>query len=170
MPIRDLVPWKRGGSNAAIRRPEGRDAILDLRRQMDRLFDDFFDRPQNLGFLSEEGRLMQNFAPQIDVTETKKAIMISAELPGMEPDDVEISIDSNVLILSGEKKAEIEDKGEHHYRLERSFGSFQRSIPLPADVEENKISAKMKNGVLKVNLPKSKESQQTEKRISINAV
>jgi HSP20 family protein len=169
MPITDLMPWKKEDSNTAIRRNEGRDAILDLRRQMDRLFDDFFERPFILGLSLDEGSLIGDFAPQIDVSETKEAITISAELPGMEPGDVEISLDRNVLTLSGEKRAEKEDKGERHYRVERSFGSFRRSIPLPGEVEENKISARMKDGVLKVNLPKSKASHQKDKQISIKA-
>ena len=167
MPLTDLMPWKKGDLNSAVRRREDRDAVLDLRRQMDSLFDDFFQRPFGLDHALDEGKWAGDFAPRMDLSETKKAITISAELPGMEPDDVEISLDRNVLKLSGEKKAEIEDKGEHHYRIERSYGSFRRSIPLPAEVEQSKISAKMKNGVLKVNLPKRVGSQQKDKRISI---
>lgn len=169
MPLTDLMPWKKGDLNSAVRRREGRDAVLDLRRQMDSLFDDFFQRPFGLDHSLDEGKWVGDFAPRIDISETKKAITISAELPGMESDDVEVSLDRNVLTLSGEKKAEIEDKGEHHYRIERSFGSFRRSIPLPAEVEESKISAKMKNGVLKVNLPKRNGSQQKDTRLSIKA-
>ena len=167
MPRTDLMPWKKNDENTAISQREGRDAVLDLRRQMDKVFDDFFERPFKLGQLFDEGKWTGDFAPRIDLSETEKAITISAELPGMEPDDVEISIDRNVLTLSGEKRAEKEDKGKHHYRVERSFGSFRRSIPLPGEVEEDKISAKMKNGVLQVNLPKSNESHQKDKRISI---
>lgn len=169
MPLTDLMPWKKEDSNSAIRRREGRDAVLDLRRQMDSLFDDFFQRSFSLDHTLSEGKWAGDFAPRIDLSETRKAITVSAELPGMEPEDVEISIDRNLLTLSGEKKAEKEDMGDHHYRLERSFGSFRRSIPLPAEVDENKISAKMKNGVLKVTLPKSRELQQKDKRISIKA-
>jgi HSP20 family protein len=167
MLLPDLMPWKKGDLNSAVRRHEGRDAVLDLRRQMDSLFDDFFQKPFGLDHSLEVGKWAGDFAPRIDLSETKKAITISAELPGMEPADVEIALDRNVLTLSGEKKAEIEDKGEHHYRIERSFGSFRRSILLPAEVEESKISAKMKNGVLKVNLPKKVGSQQKDKKISI---
>ncbi|RLD05591.1 MAG: Hsp20/alpha crystallin family protein [Chloroflexota bacterium] len=167
MPIKDLIPWKLGDSRLDIRRAQDEDMLLDLRNQMARLFDDFFERPFSLGTYIKDNTIMGDFAPRMDCKETKKDITISVELPGMEPEDVEISINRNELTISGEKRAEKEEKGEHHYRIERSYGTFHRSIPIPGQVEENEINAKMKNGVLTVTLPKSKEALRKHKSIPI---
>ena len=143
------------------------DALLDIRNQMNNMFDNFFERPFGLSPFFDESALVGGFAPNLDVSETEKEITISAELPGLEPDDIHISLAHNTLTISGEKRAEKEDKGKHFYRVERSYGSFQRTIPLPNEVSEDKIDATFKRGVLKVKLPKSQTTQEKSKRISI---
>jgi HSP20 family protein len=167
MGIKDMIPWKRDESRLSVRREQENEAALDLRNQMNRLFDEFFERPFGMGpFLGESG-LMGDFAPKIDISETEKEITISAELPGLEPEDIDISLDRNTLTISGEKRAEKEERGKRFFRVERSYGSFHRSIPLPEDVEEDKIDAIFKRGVLKVKLPKTKTTPEVRKRISI---
>ncbi len=103
--------------------------------------------------------------PAVDVSETPEAILINAELPGMAPEDVELHVENNYLIMRGEKKSEHEEKKENAIHKECSYGSFSRSIPLSAEIQADKITAKFKNGVLKVTLPKGEKAQ--TKRISI---
>lgn len=167
MVITDLIPWKRNETSVPVRREDEHDTLLDLRSQMNRMFDQFFERPFGLGSFFGEQELAGVFAPQLDVTETDKAITISAELPGLEPENIDISLDRNVLTISGEKRAEKEEKGARYYRLERSYGSFCRSIPLPDEVEEDKIDATFKRGVLTVKLPKSQITREKSKKISV---
>lgn len=109
------------------------------------------------------------FNPQVDVTENDQEIKVAAELPGLTEKDVEVSLANDMLTISGEKRAEKEDKGENYYRMERSYGSFQRTIPLPTEVEANKVDATFKNGVLTVTLPKSAQAVQNRKKIAIKA-
>jgi HSP20 family protein len=168
MPISDLIPWKRENEEKIpIRSERERDALLDLRNEMNQLFEDFFRRPFDLSPFREESSLAGGFIPQMDVSETDKEINISAELPGMNADDIDISMTGNSLTIKGEKKSEKEEKGERYYRSERSYGSFRRSVPLPEEVQEEKIEATYKNGVLKVTLPKSPLAQKGTKQIEI---
>ena len=167
MAITDLIPWKRNESSVPVRRRQDDDALLDLRSQMNRLFDDFFEQPFGLSPIFGESTMMGNFSPRLDVSETDKEISIKAELPGLEPEGINISLDRGILTISGEKSAENEEKGERFYRVERSYGSFHRSIQLPKEVNEDKIEATYKRGVLKIKLPKTKAAQEETKRITI---
>ena len=169
MAITDLVPWKKNGTSVPVSRRQEEDAFLDFKRQMNSLFDDFFERPFGLSPFLGETNLMSDFAPRLDISETEKEISISAELPGLEPEDIHISLDHNTLTFSGEKRAEKEEKGKRFHRVERSYGSFHRSIPLPDEVNEDKIDATFKRGVLKVKLPKTQAAQQKSKRITIKS-
>lgn len=134
---------------------------------MNRMFDEFFERPFGLSPFFGETTSMGGFAPRLDISETDKEITISAELPGLEPEDINISLARGALTIIGEKRAEKEEKGKRFYRVERSYGSFHRSIALPDEVEDNKIDATFKRGVLKVILPKTQTAQDKNKRISI---
>ena len=169
MAITDLVPWKRNETRVPVRRRPEEESFLDFRTQMNRLFDDFFEGPFGLSPISGESSLMGDFAPRLDISETDKDFTVSAELPGLEPEDINISLGRNALMISGEKRVEKEDKGERYYRIERSYGSFQHSIPLPDEVDEDKIDATFKRGVLKVKLPKTKMAQQKSKHIAIKS-
>jgi HSP20 family protein len=167
MAITDMIPWKREKAEASTRREQEEDAFLDLRSQMNRLFDDFFQSPFGMRpFLGESGFLGE-FAPQMDVSETEKEINVSAELPGLEPEDIHITVDQNALTISGEKRVEKEDKGKRYYRLERSYGSFHRSITLPDQIDEEKIEATFKRGVLKMRLPKTGKEREKGRRITV---
>jgi HSP20 family protein len=149
MEISSLVPWRRG-------------ELSGFRREMDRLFDRFFeDWPSRLW---PEGT---QWAPSVDVSETPKEVIVKAELPGMDPKEIDVSVRGDVLTLRGERKKEEEKKGENFHRIERRYGAFTRSIRLPAEVDANKVSAEYKEGVLKINLPKTKEA--SVKKIEIKA-
>lgn len=167
MAITDLIPWKKDETDVSVRREQEENAVLDLRNRMDRLFDDFFEQPFGLRPFFGESSFSGDFSPFMDVSETENEITILAELPGMEADDIHLTLDRNTLTISGEKRAEKEDKGKHYYRVERSYGSFHRSLTLPGEVDENKIDATFKRGVLKVRLPKTPEAKKKSKKINV---
>jgi HSP20 family protein len=121
----------------------------------------------NLGHRSEEGNRNFNFVPVIDVAENNEAMTVTAELPGLKKDDIKIKVRDGVLTLSGEKKFEKEEKDkDNYYRLERSYGSFARSLTLPNTVDAANIRAVMKDGVLELSIPKKPEAK--EKEIDVN--
>jgi HSP20 family protein len=132
---------------------------------MNRLFDGF-DR----GFLTEpfEGRF-ESFRPRVDVSETDKEIRIAAELPGMDERDIRVSVSKDALTIKGEKKEEKEDKGKAYYHMERSYGSFLRTIPLPAEVDSEKINAEFRKGILTVTMPKTAKAIEKNRKIPITA-
>ncbi|NOX89960.1 MAG: Hsp20/alpha crystallin family protein, partial [Calditrichaeota bacterium] len=108
-----------------------------------------------------------SFMPSVDVKEKDDEFVVTAELPGMDAKDVDISISDDILTLRGEKKEEKEEKEGNYYRRECSYGSFHRDIPLPAEVETDKVEAEFKRGVLTVHLPKKPESQRKAKKIQV---
>ncbi len=166
MPITDLIPF-RPKRTLAIRRED--DQPFALMREFDRWFDSFFERPWSLmpwRFFEEE---WETFTPRVDVKETDKKVIVTAELPGLDEKDIEISVSGDALILRGEKRQEQEDKGEDYYRMERRYGSFQRVISLPCEVEVDKAEATFRKGVLTINLPKTPAAQSARKVIPIKS-
>jgi HSP20 family protein len=142
--------------------------LNDIRRQIDRVFDDFWRFPQVASSaISPSNDGMPMAAPAVDIVETPQAFQITAELPGMDEKELDVKCSGDVLTIKGEKKDEREENKEGYYLSERHFGSFQRSFRIPENVDAQKIDATFKNGVLTLNLPKTKESQQNEKRISV---
>jgi HSP20 family protein len=130
-----------------------------MRNEMDRLWDSFF-----------EGRPRVRFGewfPSLDVAETKNDIVVKVELPGMDQKDIDISLSDGHLIIKGEKKQEKEEKEENYHSIERSYGTFTRSVHLPKEVKRDKISASYKNGILKVLLPKSEEAKKKDVKIKV---
>jgi HSP20 family protein len=167
MTIKDLVPWKKSDKQALVRREE--DPFYAFRQEMDQVFDNFFGR--GFGLTPFGSNFMEGFGefnPRVDVTENDQEVKITAELPGLEEKDIDVSLSNDMLTLKGEKKAEQEDKGENYYRMERSYGSFQRSIQLPAEVDGDKVEATFKKGVLNITLPKLHPGQGV-KKISIKS-
>lgn len=163
MKINKLIPWM-GDDHFMTHSP-----LRDMEWEMNRLFRNFSrnffeDTPFGTELMAPSAPM-----PRVDVTETDKEIRVTAELPGMEEKDVEVSLSENVLTLSGEKKQEKEEKEKNFYRLERSFGKFQRKVALPAEVETDKVEAVFKKGVLTVKLPKTEKSREEVKKITIKA-
>jgi HSP20 family protein len=103
-----------------------------------------------------------------DIYEEKDNIIVKAELPGLTRDDIEILLQDNVLTLRGEKKSETEVKEENFYRMERSYGKFERSFELPAKVDPNKVAATFKDGVLRITLPKSEEAKPKQIKVNVS--
>ncbi len=135
--------------------------LSNLRRELDRLWEDFFGARDVVA--PQEGI----WGPAVDISETKDSLIVKAELPGMDPKDIDISLSGDTLIIKGEKKQEKEEKGENFHRIERRYGSFARSIRLPIEVDSNKIEATYKQGVLKIVLPKKEEAK--PKQIEVKA-
>jgi HSP20 family protein len=158
--VRDLLPavWSGGRGEEDL-------PLQSLQRQVNRLFDDFF-RGFDLRPFAEMGRVGE-FTPRIDVTETDKTFTVTAELPGMDEKDVEVMLSSDSLTIKGEKKHEKEEKGENFYRMERSYGSFHRVIPLPAGVDAAKVDASVSKGILTVNLPKTAKAKEKTKKVTV---
>ena len=109
------------------------------------------------------------FSPSVEVSDEGKALKVTAELPGMEKDDVKLQLEGNMLVISGEKKSESENKDEGVFRTERYYGYFQRAVPLPEDVDREKAEADFKKGVLTIVLPKTAETIESRRTIPINA-
>lgn len=144
------------------------DGISSLQQEMNRLFDDMFDGWGISPFHGVEGELAV-YQPSIDVSETAKAIKVSAELPGMQEKDVNIILDEDALTISGEKKEETKEEDEEHYARETVYGSFQRVVPLSCKIDADNVSATFKRGVLKVHLPKVPGEEPTRgKKIEIS--
>lgn len=168
MAIKNLVPWKKNDQQPLVRRED--DPFYAFRREMDQVFDNFFGR--GFGLTPFGSNFMEGFGefnPRLDVTETDQEVKITAELPGLEEKDIDVSLSHDTLTISGEKKNEKEDKSENYYRLERSYGSFQRAIALPAEVDGDKVKATFKNGVLQITLPKLQTGDSVRKKIQINS-
>ena len=143
-----LIPW-RGEMNR-------------MKREMESLYDRFLDlRP--LRRLTEE----EEWMPVVDVSETAKEIIVNAEIPGVEAKDIGVNIEGNVLTIKGERQREHEEEGENFHRIERSYGSFYRSLRLPSEVDAEKIKATCEKGVLRIVIPKAKK--EAGKQIEISA-
>ncbi len=164
---RNLVPWRR-------RRGESdelsvwRNPFEALHRGMDELFEDFlgnFGGGRRLPFFS--GERAGTVSPRFEVSETDEAVQVTAELPGLDDKDIEVTLEENHLAVKGEKKQEREEKKKNYYFSERSYGSFQRLIPLPAGVEKDKAKASFKKGVLKIEIPKSPAAISLKNKIAI---
>ncbi len=162
MNVRDLIPWNRGSDRSLAPTADRANPLMDLQREMNRVFDDFwrgFDLPSPV--------FGRSSWPHIDVAETDTEFKVTAELPGLEEKDVEVTLRDNALTLSGEKRNEREEREAGRYYAERFHGRFSRTIQLPDEVDADKVAAAFKNGVLTVLLPKNPQARDTAKRIPI---
>lgn len=182
MDFKKLVPWnwftnEEGESGASVpvhhvnqrqmyNRPIGR-----LHREMDQLFDNFFSgfgdssfRTGNLFFNSLADGFLK---PNLDIRSGDNEYTISIEVPGVEEQNIQLEITNNVLTVSGEKKQEKEDKEKSYYRMERSYGAFQRVLSLPEDVDQDEVKATFKNGVLTINIKRKALPGSAVKQIEI---
>ena len=154
---KEVSPW----------RPFGE--LTGWERDMDRMIEDFFGRrvrpwwPERFRFGEMEVR-----PPVVDVFEEKDDIVVKAELPGMERDNIEVNLTDHTLTIKGEKKKEEEIKKENYYRAERSYGSFYRSVDLPKEVQSDKVKAAFKNGILEVRMPKTEEAKSKEVKVKVD--
>lgn len=146
--------------------------VEGLHKEVDRLFDDFMG---GIGPRRSGTRLWDQdddeLVPKIDVSETDKEIKVTADLPGIDEKDIEVTLSDGLLTIKGERKAEKEEKDEKKsfHRIERSYGLYRRSIALPSDVEEDKVKADFARGVLTINMPKSAKAKLNVKKIFVKA-
>jgi len=110
--------------------------------------------------------MKESWSPSVDIFETENEVVIKAELPGMEAKDIDIKFENNVLMLKGERRFEKETKNENYHRVERSYGNLTRSFSLPAFVDDAKVRAEYKNGLLRIVLPKKEQAKSKEIKIS----
>ena len=147
------------------------DVWNSFRGEMDRLFDRFgFPSLRRVFDIEPSWRSASSFSfstPAIDMSEDDKAYKISAELPGIDPKDIEVSLSGDTLVLKGEKRQEEKDKNYHF--SERTYGSFQRSFQLPSSVDRDKVAADFSKGVLTITLPKAAEAQKPVKKIAVKS-
>lgn len=151
-----LTPFRSAGGLLG-----GGDPFLSLHREMNRLFDDVFrGMPAAGGTQGGTGQFIQAL---MNVSETEKEIRITAELPGVDQNDVDVSLDDDVLTIRGEKKFEQRDDKENFHFVERSYGTFQRSVRLPFPVDPEQVKASFENGVLTVTLPRTAQQERSRK-------
>ena len=131
-----------------------------IQNEMNRVFNSFFDTPT-----PANGTTFRRWIPAMDLVETESSYVLKADLPGLSQSDVNIEVDDNVLTVSGERKAEHEDRKAGYYRVERSYGSFRRSLTLPEGVDADAVKATFENGVLEVTVPKP--AQQAPRKVQI---
>jgi HSP20 family protein len=149
--MKSLIPWGRTSS-----------FLQPFKQEMDELFQRFFSSAPDTGSIT-----LATWAPSVDVEETDKEIVVKADLPGVEPKDIDISIVDGSLVLKGEKKQEKEEKKKNYHRVERFYGQFYREIPLPAGADADKVAASSTKGVISVTIPKKPEAQ--PKKITVKA-
>jgi HSP20 family protein len=133
--------------------------MLSLREAMNQLMEESYVRPA-------AGRNGQSFVPALDMSETEEGYLVEAAVPGLKPEDLEITVENNVLTLKGETRQQAEDKKRNYHRIERRFGSFQRTIGLPTTVKADAIKASLSDGILRLEIPKAEEVK--PRKISVN--
>lgn len=164
MSMFELVPWRRNKTRLA--HDVSDDWLSPLHHQIDRMFENFLS--SELPRFEPAGR-RGVFMPNVDVSDTGEQIEVTAELPGIEEKDIEVTLDDDVLTIKGEKKSKLmeEDKERSHHRLECSYGAFRRSFQLPPEADNDKVSADFGNGVLRIVIAKDKNAKTTSKRIPV---
>jgi len=168
MYVKEVIPWT--WSRKAGSRNNGARLIsypyFDTR--VNRLFEDWV-RDLDLASFGSSEKALGVFNPSLNLLEKDKAFEVSVELPGIEEKDIQISLEEGVLTIQGEKKNEVKEEKKNVYRMERSYGSFLRTISLPSGLDEGKIEATFDKGVLIITLPKTDEAKKEVRRIPVKA-
>jgi HSP20 family protein len=146
------------------RRDDVFDPFVTFRREVDRMFDRFFE-----GFPMRAAEEWRAINPALDIDETDKEMVITAELPGVTEKDVEVNLAGDLLTIKGEKKEEKTHKDGDSAHVERRYGSFARSVRLPFEPKDERVEAKFKDGILTIHLPKPPEMQRSVRRIEVKA-
>jgi HSP20 family protein len=141
------------------------EASASIDKNLKKFFENF--NTPNFGDWGIKTSNSNTFSPRVDVTEDNENLYVHAEVPGVDKNDIKISIVGDVLTISGEKKSEEKDEKTNYYRLERNYGAFTRSFTLPSEVVVDKIAAEYKEGVLNVTLPKTEEAKVVERQIEV---
>jgi len=137
--------------------------MSSLQERMNRLFSDFRYRAP----VGEEEITQGAWVPPVDIYETSDSIVLEAELPGLTKDNIVVEVKNNTLTLKGDKKFEREVKEENYHRVERSYGSFQRAFTLPSTVQQDRVKAKFRDGILEITIPKAEEAKPKQIKVDI---
>lgn len=167
-----IEPEKKEQAGTKAPAKSERRPLHDLRSEIERMFDDAFSEFSLMPFRRWRPSVRTGFEmtmPAMDVIENEKEYRITAELPGIEEKDLDVSVSDDLLTIRGEKRQEREEKTETRRLSERSYGSFERSLRLPAGADAEKIEANFRKGVLTITLPKSEEAQKRQRRIDVKA-
>jgi len=148
-----LIPWRRHG---------GPHPLAGLQQEVNRLFDSVWHGDLDVGTLFGRG-----WAPALDVAETDEAVIVKAEVPGIDAKDLEVTLTGGVLTIKGEKRDDTEERTERQHRVERTYGAFSRSIDVPQEVDPDQVKAECKDGVLTVTLLKKPEAKGRQIEIEI---
>ncbi len=167
MSIKDLIV--RNQRNNEVVESDSFFPFSSFSKDINRMFEDFFGDFGSLSNSFFRGDRSSFFTPKVNVSENDEQIDVSAELPGMDEKDIQVSLSENILTIKGEKKKDEEKKGKDFHHIERNYGSFQRTIKMPSEIVNDKIKASFKNGVLNVILPKSEKAKDKVRTIKVNA-
>ncbi|MBD3218663.1 MAG: Hsp20 family protein [candidate division Zixibacteria bacterium] len=137
--------------------------LESVQDEVNRVFESFFNAP-----MRRRGEDVGGWYPDVDIVESKDNIEVQVDLPGMEKDDIKVSVEDSVLTIKGERKVMKEEKEKNYHQIERTYGTFTRSFSLPTSVEGDKIKANYKNGVLKIDLPKAEAVKPKEIPIDVS--
>lgn len=167
--VKSLIPWRRKSHEVEVLKPHD-DPTFDLTRGMSDMVNQLFRRfEDDIG-----GSLLRSefgFAglPSVDVSETDSEVTVSADLPGLEEKDIQVTLDGDVLTLKGERKHEHEEKKKNYHRIEKSYGTFHRSIALPEGIDRDNVKATFKKGVLNVTIGKLPGATSSRRRIAVES-
>ncbi len=145
----------------SIIRWEPFDEMMSMRESMDRLFEDFFSR-------RPRGAAPLVWQPAVEIFETEAEVVVKAELPGIDPKNVGVTVTAEGLTIKGEAKVEHEDKGRNYYRRELRYGAFQRTIPLPTEVKSDETKATFRHGILEVKVPKAERVRPKTVKVEVD--
>jgi len=142
--------------------------LVQFHREIDKIFESVFQGFPVSPFRKENGSAWSGMLlPHVDIGESKKQYTINVEVPGVQEKDIELTLADGTLVIRGEKRDEQENRDQHYHRIERSYGSFQRMLSLPADADENAVEAKFNNGVLTITIAKDPQARPPVRKISI---
>lgn len=157
MRLTDLSPWKWNEKHQLAR---GGESFTSLQKEINQLLDSFFEEGP-IKTLARGGNVMA--VPKLDLSETDQELHVTVELPGLKEADIDVEFTGDALRIRGEKKDERDEKQHNFHRVERTFGMFERIVPIPVDVDRDKVQAIFKHGVLNITLPKSVAAPTTQK-------
>jgi HSP20 family protein len=187
MELKKLAPWNwfknedeidhtvpvKHGDKGRIYAGRHHDPMVQIHRDIDQIFDQFFrgwDFPRTGGFGNFPSFTADSlFKPKVDLSAAEKEYLLTVEIPGVNEKEVMVDISNNTMTIKGEKRQEKEDKDKNYYRIERSYGAFQRVLSLPEDVDQENIRASFKNGVLSITMPRKALPAGEVKKVEITA-
>lgn len=168
--VKNLMPWKKNRHEAEVLHPFRDDPAYELTRGLSDMFDGFFRRfDEEFGSPLMRREFGFSNMPSVDVEETEKEVIVTADLPGLDEKDLKVSLEGDALTLSGERKHEKEEKNKNYHRVERAYGTFTRSIGLPEGIDRDNVKAAFKKGVLTVKIAKLPGAKPSRRHIEVEA-